>query len=150
MTKQAAFFVASQPLSRPFRAGLTLTSLPSRPPPLRTAFEMNGEPIPRDHGFPLRLVVPGSVGARQVKWLSTLRASDEESPSPWQRRFFYKGMSPSVRATDGLDPESIPSVQELPVQSAFTNIQDGDVVEIESVSCLHPSLVLFGWYHWPR
>ena len=33
------------------------------------AFEMNGEPIPRDHGFPVRVVVPGVVGARNVKWL---------------------------------------------------------------------------------
>lgn len=33
------------------------------------AFEMNGEPIPRDHGFPVRAVVPGVVGARNVKWL---------------------------------------------------------------------------------
>lgn len=34
------------------------------------AFEMNGEPIPRDHGFPVRAVVPGVVGARSVKWLA--------------------------------------------------------------------------------
>lgn len=37
------------------------------------AFEMNGEPIPRDHGFPIRAVVPGVVGARNVKWLDKVR-----------------------------------------------------------------------------
>lgn len=37
------------------------------------AFEMNGEPIPRDHGFPVRAVVPGVVGARSVKWLGKVR-----------------------------------------------------------------------------
>jgi len=29
-------------------------------------FEMNGKELPRDHGYPLRVIVPGTVGARQV------------------------------------------------------------------------------------
>ncbi|CAG2063938.1 unnamed protein product, partial [Timema podura] len=33
------------------------------------AYEMNGNPLLRDHGFPIRVVVPGIVGARNVKWL---------------------------------------------------------------------------------
>lgn len=34
------------------------------------AYEMNGAPLSRDHGFPIRVIVPGVVGARNVKWLS--------------------------------------------------------------------------------
>ena len=45
------------------------------------AFEMNGADIPRDHGYPLRFVVPGTVGARQIKWLTKLELSHEESHS---------------------------------------------------------------------
>jgi sulfite oxidase len=47
------------------------------------AFAMNGQPLPRDHGSPLRAVVPGHVAARSVKWLSKIVIADEESPSQW-------------------------------------------------------------------
>ena len=36
------------------------------------AYEMNGETLPRDHGYPIRAVVPGVVGARNVKWLNNI------------------------------------------------------------------------------
>lgn len=50
------------------------------------AYEMNGEPIPRDHGFPLRAIVPGNVGARNVKWVTKIKTAEEESPSHWQKK----------------------------------------------------------------
>jgi sulfite oxidase len=50
------------------------------------AYEMNGEPVPRDHGNPIRAVVPGHVGARSVKWLGRVKAAADESEGHWQVR----------------------------------------------------------------
>ena len=41
------------------------------------AFEMNGAPLPPQHGFPLRLVVPGWYGMQNVKWLARITALTE-------------------------------------------------------------------------
>jgi sulfite oxidase len=49
------------------------------------ATSMNGEPLPRDHGYPLRALIPGYAGARSVKWLSSVRIIDGESNSAWNR-----------------------------------------------------------------
>jgi len=38
------------------------------------AYAMNGEPLPRQHGYPLRLIVPGWYGVASVKWLTTIEA----------------------------------------------------------------------------
>lgn len=87
------------------------------------AWEMNGEPMTRDHGGPLRAIVPGSVATRSVKWIGKVRISNEESQSNWHNRD-YKCFGPNVRAAD-LKPEDweqAQSIQEMPVQSAITKI----------------------------
>jgi sulfite oxidase len=45
------------------------------------AYQMNGEDIPIEHGYPLRLVVPGVVGVRNAKWVRALKVSEEEARS---------------------------------------------------------------------
>ncbi|ADB59358.1 oxidoreductase molybdopterin binding protein [Haloterrigena turkmenica DSM 5511] len=40
------------------------------------ATEMNGRPLPREHGFPVRLIVPGWYGVNCVKWVEELRLMD--------------------------------------------------------------------------
>ena len=45
------------------------------------ATHMNGKPLAPDHGFPLRTVVPGYIGARSVKWLGRIVVSDRPSPN---------------------------------------------------------------------
>jgi sulfane dehydrogenase subunit SoxC len=41
------------------------------------AYEMNGAPLPPQHGFPLRLVVPGWYGMTNVKWLTAITVLEE-------------------------------------------------------------------------
>ena len=85
------------------------------------AYEMNGEPLPPDHGYPLRIVVPGIVAARSVKWVNKITLSDEESTSQWQRRD-YKCFGPN----EGTNPnwDAARAIQETPVQSAITALYD--------------------------
>jgi sulfite oxidase len=55
------------------------------------AYEMNGETLPRDHGYPARLVAPGHAGCRNVKWVRTIAlskaASELDSGSKLDRHF---------------------------------------------------------------
>lgn len=45
------------------------------------AWGMNGEALTAEHGYPLRTVVPGYIGARSVKWLNRIVVSDRPSPN---------------------------------------------------------------------
>lgn len=50
------------------------------------AWEMNGQPLAPEHGFPLRVVVPGWIGARSVKWVHAIRVQLEPSDNHFQQR----------------------------------------------------------------
>jgi sulfite oxidase len=52
-------------------------------PEVLLAWGMNGEPLPRVHGAPLRVIVPGYIGARSVKWLERI----EVRSRPWEGYF---------------------------------------------------------------
>ena len=58
-----------------FARAMTLAQVEERRPIL--AYEMNGQPLPIVHGFPVRLVVPGWYGVAQVKWLNRIEVSPE-------------------------------------------------------------------------
>lgn len=45
------------------------------------AYEMNDIPLPADHGYPVRLMIPGYVGGRCVKWLKRIWISEKENDS---------------------------------------------------------------------
>lgn len=59
------------------------------------AYEMNGQPLPATHGFPIRVVVPGYIGARSVKWLGRVRVQETPSDNFYQTKA-YKLFSPET------------------------------------------------------
>ena len=52
------------------------------------AYEINGGPLDAEHGFPLRLVVPGFYGTNSVKWLSRLHVADRRADGPFTTRLY--------------------------------------------------------------
>jgi sulfite oxidase len=103
-------------------------------------FKPKGEPIPRDHGYPIRAVVPGIVGARNVKWLGKIHLSESESPSHWQQND-YKGFCPSVD-WHNVDFKTAPAIQELPVNSAITEPAEGAIIPADAKAV---SMKGFAW-----
>ncbi|KAK2588288.1 hypothetical protein KPH14_004309 [Odynerus spinipes] len=93
------------------------------------AYEMNGKPIPEDHGFPIRVIVPGVVGARNVKWLDKIIVSKMESQSQWQQGD-YKVFSPNVD-WDSVDFSKAPAIQEMPVISAICEPEQCEKVKVK-------------------
>lgn len=55
-------------------------------PATLVVWEMNDRPLPPDHGYPARLVVPGIYGMKNVKWLTAVEAVTEDYKGYWERR----------------------------------------------------------------
>ena len=49
-------------------------------------YEMNRQPLPAEHGFPARIVVPGFYGYKSVKWLTKIKAVDHDFLGYWESR----------------------------------------------------------------
>ncbi len=63
------------------------------------AYAMNGAPLPPQHGFPLRLVVPGWYGMAHVKWLARIELLDAPFTG-FQKATAYRSASrPTTRAS---------------------------------------------------
>ncbi|MEU5204623.1 sulfite oxidase [Streptomyces pseudogriseolus] len=89
-------------------------------PDVLLAWEMNGAPLPAVHGAPLRVVVPGWIGARSVKWLTRVTARSTPSDG-WFQATAYR-LPPTASAPEGV------TLGPLPLNCAVLTPRDGDVV----------------------
>ncbi len=82
------------------------------------AFAMNGESLPRDHGGPVRLVVPGWYGVASVKWLREIRIVDRPFEGYFQAKRYIL-----PRGDQPAEP-----LRERRVRAIITNLVNGDRV----------------------
>ena len=95
-------------------------------------WEMNGEPLPSQHGFPLRLIAPGTPGSASGKWLRRLWVRDRVHDGPKMTGQSYRLPEPPVApgTPDADIPESeMRMIEAMPVKSIITS--PGTGVEIE-------------------
>lgn len=86
-------------------------------PEVLLAFEMNGEPLTPEHGYPLRAVVPGYAGVRSPKWLVGIDVRDKPSDTPLQHKD-YKLFPPNVRP-ETADWEAGITINDMPLNSVI-------------------------------
>lgn len=55
-------------------------------PTTSLVWAMNGEPLPRRHGFPIRLIAPGRYGIKNVKWLARIKVVSGDYQGYWQEK----------------------------------------------------------------
>lgn len=83
---------------------------------------MNHSPLPPRHGYPLRTIVPGMIGARSVKWLDTITLSTQESQNFYQQHDYKilppEATSPEKAESLGLwDKGRVPPMMDVRINS---------------------------------
>ena len=88
------------------------------------AYEMNGVTLPIEHGFPLRVVVPGWAGDSWIKWVTSITVLDREHDGFWMARA-YRHPGRPVQPGTTVAPELMRPVTSLRVKSVIADPIEG-------------------------
>src|SRR4029450_6879189 len=88
-------------------------------PDAMLAFALNGQPLPVEQGFPLRLILPGWYGMTQIKWLGRIHVLD--------RRYEGQHMTRNYLAVRAVDTAEGPmglghSIARAPIRSGVARV----------------------------
>lgn len=102
---------------QPFGFGASVTVDKVQNGDVLLAYEMNGEPLAPEHGFPLRVIVPGYISARSVKWIGEIVLQKTPSDNYYQAHA-YKMFPPEVTAQT-VDWASGHTIEDLCINSVI-------------------------------
>ena len=103
-------------LQQQFARSITLENAMTPDPLL--AWALNGQPLHRDHGFPLRVIMPGWYGVANVKWLAEIRLQRERFLGNYQARWYR-----TVRAIGGSGEPTDPETQFIESEVTRLNLK---------------------------
>lgn len=90
------------------------------------ATHMNGQPLPWNHGFPLRLVVPGWFATYWVKTVSDIEVLTTEDDNYWMAKAYRIPATPDGNTTPGAPAGATTPISTMPPRSFVTNLREGD------------------------
>jgi DMSO/TMAO reductase YedYZ molybdopterin-dependent catalytic subunit len=118
-------------------------------------YDMNGEPLPIEHGFPLRVYIPNRYGMKQPKWIESIELMSERVDGYWVVRGWDKEARPqtvSVVDTVMVDPDGgtahsggIAWAGDRGISAVQVNVDDGGWEEAELIT---PALSPLTWVLW--
>jgi len=103
-------------LQQQFARSITLENA-MKPEPL-LAYALNGQPLHRDHGFPIRVIMPGWYGVANVKWLSEIYLQENRFLGNYQARWYR-----TVRAVGGTGELTDPETQFVETEVTKLNLK---------------------------
>lgn len=126
-------------------------------------YDMNDEPLPEAHGFPLRIYIPNRYGMKQPKWIARITAIDNEGRGYWVERGWSKDAIPVTTSVIDVVNDSGELVEGDPIgvggiayaggrgiSKVEIQVNDG---EWETAQLRDPGLSPLTWvqwrYNWP-
>jgi sulfite oxidase len=96
------------------------------------AWEMNGKPLTAQHGYPVRMIVPGWAGNSWIKWLQHIEVLDHEFDGFWMKTAYRHPAHPVPLGT-AVDPKDMVPVTDLNVKSVIARPSDWTVPGLVTV-----------------
>src|SRR5712692_8159253 len=119
--------------------------------------KMNGVPLPEEHGFPARVIIPGIYGMKNVKWLTELELVDHDFKGYWEKRGWSDDAEVQMMSRIDLPghSETLQGCDYTIKGIAFSGTRGIKQVEVSTdggttwhPATLEPALSPFSWVRW--
>ena len=121
------------------------------------AYKMNGKPLTLDHGFPVRLLIPGLYGIKQMKWIRGITVSNKAAHGYWHKKGWSRKAKVKIfsRIDTPLDQQILTTRSTVFRGIAFAGDRGIEYVQVSidgertwSLATLKPPMSPWSWVFW--